>query len=66
MLTFILNDKEEQNYKEFCKKHKNCEFTSTTGGKISIEFIPTGLGDVKVVKCKSCGKEKDITDIECW
>lgn len=66
MITFNLNDKEEQNYKEFCKKHKSCEFSSTIGGKISIEFIPTGLGDVKIVKCKVCGKEKDITDIDCW
>ena len=65
-MEFKLNEKEEQNYKEFCNEHRYCGFSSAIGGKISVTFIPTGLGDVKIVKCKSCDKEKDITDISCW
>ena len=65
-LTFTLNETEAQEYHDFCNKHKSCEFSSTTGGKISITFTPSGLGDVIVVKCNKCGKEKDITDISNW
>jgi hypothetical protein len=66
MIEFKLNDVEEAEYKEFCERHKKCQFSSTIGGKISLEFIPTGLGEVKIVKCKVCRTEKDITDISNW
>ena len=66
MIEFNLNDAEEAEYKEFCERHKNCQFSSTIGGKITLEFIPTGLGDVKIVKCKVCRTEKDITDVSNW
>lgn len=66
-LIFSLNPAEAKEYYDFCEEHKNCkEFNSTTGGKIAITFIPTGLGDVKIVRCKSCRTEKDITDVKCW
>lgn len=65
-MEFKLNEKEEQNYKEFCKEHRGCEFTSTIGGKISITFTPTGLGNIVEVECHACGETKDITDISNW
>lgn len=65
-LTFALNDTEAQEYHDFCNKHRSCEFSSTIGGKISVIFTPTGLGDIVVVKCNKCGEEKDITDVSNW
>ena len=46
--------------------NKNCKCTATIGGKISITFTPTGLGDVIIVRCNVCGKEKEITDVSNW
>ena len=65
-MEFRMNEKEEQDYIEFCKKHHDCEFTSTIGGKITVTFVPTGLGSCISVKCNSCGETEDITDISCW
>jgi hypothetical protein len=66
LITFTLTKNESKEYNEFCKKHINCEFTSTIGGKFSIIITPTGLGKCVEVKCKACGETKDITDIDCW
>lgn len=65
-LSFDLNTTEAQAYHDFCNKHRSCEFSSTIGGKISVIFTPTGLGDIVVVKCNKCGEEKDITDVSNW
>lgn len=65
-MNFNLNENEVKEYYDFCDEHKSCVLCSTIGGKISVEFIPTGLGEIKVVKCKSCGVTKDITDISNW
>lgn len=65
-MEFRLNEKEKQEYKEFCQKHHDCEFTSTIGGKIAVTFEPTGLGSCILVKCNACGETKDITDTSCW
>ena len=63
---FSLDEKESKEYKDFCKKHRECEFTSTTGGKISITFTPTGFGNIVSVKCSGCGEIKDITNTDVW
>lgn len=65
-MNFILNEKEQEAYNKFIKKHKNCEFPSSIGGKISLTFTGTGLGDIIEVRCNCCGKTKDITDISNW
>ncbi len=65
-LQFNLNPAEVKEYNDFCNKHKSCKFSSTIGGKISVIFTPTGLGDIVVVKCNKCGEEKDITDTSNW
>lgn len=65
-ISFSLNKTETEEYKKFVEKHKSCKFSATIGGKISVLFTPTGLGDIIVVKCNSCGKEKEITDVSNW
>lgn len=65
-MEFRMNEREEQDYKEFCQKHRDCEFTSTLGGKISVTFVPAGLGSYISLKCNVCGETKDITDISDW
>ena len=45
-MKFELNEKELGEYNEFIKKHKKCKFNSSIGGKITIKFTPTGLGNI--------------------
>lgn len=65
-LTFSLNSVEVEEYEKFVNEHKKCNCSATIGGKISIVFTPTGLGDAKSVKCNVCGEEKEITDVSNW
>lgn len=65
-MIFTLTPNEVDEYNKFIKKHKNCKCSATIGGKISVIFTPTGLGDAKSVKCNVCGKEKEITDVSNW
>ena len=62
----LMNDVEKLDFDNFRIEHKNCKCSSTIGGKISVEFTPTGLGYCINCKCNVCGKEKDITDISSW
>jgi hypothetical protein len=62
-MKFKISDKE---FEKFREKHKDCEFISTTGGKFSFIITPTGLGPVVEVRCNSCDKIEDITDIDNW
>ena len=66
MMNFDLNQLEEEEYKKFILSHKKCYCSATIGGKISVIFTPTGLGDAKSVKCNVCGEEKEITDVSNW
>ena len=65
-LAFYLNENERKEYDLFSQEHKYCGCMGTIGGKISIIFTPTGLGDCITVKCNACGKEKEITDVSNW
>lgn len=47
----------------FIEKHKNCNFTSTIGGKISYTVTHTGIGPFVDIKCNVCGATECITDI---
>jgi len=62
-MDFKVDDKE---FEEFREKHKDCEFTSTIGGKFSFIITPTGLGPVIEVRCNSCNAIKNITNIDNW
>ena len=65
-LTDLMSPKEVDAYNKFVEIHKECEFSSTTGGKVTVEISPTGLGYVFVCRCNSCGIKKDITDTSLW
>lgn len=65
-MEFKVEGKEFLDWEEFRERHKDCEFTSTIGGKFSFTFTPTGLGNIIEVKCNACKKEEDITNIDYW
>lgn len=65
-IIFTLTPNEVDEYNKFIEEHKNCKCSATIGGKISVIFTPTGLGNAKSVKCNACGKEKEITDVSNW
>lgn len=60
MNVFSLNQKEQASEALFKLNHKdhNSNFEYT--------FIPTAIGVKIRIKCKSCGKSKDITDYSSW
>lgn len=58
----LMTEKERKQYHDFWEKHKNCDFASTIGGKISIEVTGTGLGYCFKCKCNACGETKDLID----
>lgn len=62
----LMDDVEKAAYREFWEKHRLCPFTSTMGGKLSVEITGTGLGNCFVVKCNACGAIEDITNIDNW
>lgn len=66
MVNFVLNQLEVEEYKNFILSHKNCKCKATIGGKISIIFTPTGLGNAITVRCNVCDEEKEITDVSNW
>ena len=65
-MIFTLTPNEVDEYNKFVNEHKKCNCSATIGGKISVIFTPTGLGDAKSVKCNACGEEKEITDVSNW
>ena len=66
--TFTLNKVEHARLTEFEeeheKKHGRCR--AAAGGRFSVEFTITSIGDGKTAKCGACKETKDITDYECW
>ncbi len=68
-MDFRLDNVETEKWKKFDEKHrKKCEKHIDTIGTSRIEttFIATGLGYIIRVKCRVCGKEKDITNYDMW
>lgn len=66
MVNFVINQFEEEEYKNFILTHKKCKCAATIGGKISIIFTPTGLGNAITMRCNVCDEEKEITDVSNW
>lgn len=62
----LMDSVEQERYEAFCKKHKDCEFTSTIGGKISVYITPTGLGYMFQCTCNACDETEDITNTDNW
>lgn len=71
MVEFKLNNIEEERANAFMEKHKACRPKKNNDmfqqfAPYSYIFTPTGISvGVKIV-CPYCGKEKDITDYDCW
>jgi hypothetical protein len=70
MRTFELSDTQIEKVKQWDNPetgHKcNCfngvnKHIDVTGARLEYCFIPTGLGDVTIVRC-ACGDELDITE----
>lgn len=67
MELFRLNRTEERRANAFVKKHlHSCPDDSTSGGKITLHFTPTGIGTVIKITCGKCNKIKDISDYSLW
>lgn len=60
MSSFSLNQKEQASEALFKLDHKG------HGPDFEYTFIPTGVGIKVRIKCKGCGKSKDITDYSTW
>ena len=58
----LMTEEERKQYHKFCQDHTDCKFTSTIGGKISVEVTGTGLGYCFKCKCNACGETKDLID----
>ena len=58
----LMTENERKQYHKFCQDHRGCEFTSTIGGKISVEVTGTGLGYCFKCKCNACEETKDLID----
>jgi hypothetical protein len=61
--TMILNDFENASAATFIKKHR-CNPKATRITQITV--TPTGIADNIMVKCMTCGKEKDVSDYKSW
>jgi len=66
-MKFELNEKEAKAAQKFMKqKGKDKSYTGAIGGRFSIEFTITGLGNAVVIKDAVTKTEKNITDYDMW
>ena len=64
---FKLTPVETARYKMFRANHKHSDVEKgAIGGGISIEFMPTGIGNVVTCRCGICGQVADITNDVDW
>ena len=59
----------EKQYKSkirFETSHHKHKHDTAIGGQFTYCITSTGLGNIYVIKCNACGKEKDITDYKNW
>ena len=67
-ISFEMNEKESKAYDKFVTKSWKKKATDSTaiGGRFSVEFTPTSLGNIVIAIDNQRGKRRDITDYECW
>jgi hypothetical protein len=65
MKVFEMSDVVCKSADAFAEKHITCKAHPIGGTKFSYTFTPT-LGMGIHIKCLICGKEKDISDYDCW
>jgi len=63
MITFTLDDEQEASLREW-SKHCNT-YAGAIGGRITITFTNTGLGQIAEAKC-ICGETLQLTNVENW
>ncbi len=67
-MKFELTEEEEIKYQIWLKEHnKTCSVKEigAIGGRMTFQFIPTGLGVISQVVC-ACEEKIDLTDYERW
>lgn len=67
-MKFELNDAEYKLYVDFvteCRMEVP-SIPTAIGGRFSITFTPTGIGNIIQVRDNQTGKTKDITDVDSW
>jgi hypothetical protein len=68
-LQFCILASEELKVRQWQKKHVNDKHQmsneSTTGGRWTYSFSPTGLGMIRTVTC-ACGATLNLTDAKNW
>jgi hypothetical protein len=64
--TFKMYGKESENADAFAKEHAGCVSRSAMSERFEYTFLPGGIGTCVTMKCIICGKEKNITDYDCW
>lgn len=62
----LMDPVEQERYEAFWKKHKDCEFASSIGGKVSVTITGTGFGYIFECRCNACDETEDITNADNW
>ena len=64
---YEMNDVEYNRYERILKRLSRSPIDmGAAGGRVSIEFTPTGIGTVVILKDNGTGKTYDITNFESW
>lgn len=63
-VTFEMTAAEAAAADAFCQEHNKHALKMSAGEAYQFIFTPTMLGDCVAVRCLTCGKIQDITDIE--
>lgn len=67
---FDPNDVEKQAAEKFIHIHEKCKKQCNDENLIKNQFkykvTGCGIGPTSIIKCMICGKEKNITDYDCW
>jgi hypothetical protein len=64
---YEMNDIELNRYKRLIKRLNRTEIDmGAAGGRYSIEFTPTGIGTVVILKDNGMNRQYDITNFESW
>ena len=68
-MKFELNEVEEKEWNEFDKLHQSTcsQYTGAVGvSPVETVFVSTSMGKDIFVRCRKCGEQENITDMESW
>lgn len=71
MANYTLDNLEKERSDQFQKWHKRCRPKNDNEvfpqyAPFKYIFTPTGIGVCVHIVCPYCGKERDITNVDCW